>query len=109
MQLIKLNLEYNEKEIFMFYCLNEFNQFDIEKIKVFINILKKIIEKNKKYCFFDDVQLRNVIESAFIRCISNSKISQDEKKVAYSYASSLKMISNITRLKLFFHNIIGGN
>ena len=107
MRFIKLNLEYNEKEIFMFYCLNEIEQFDVEKIKSFINILKKVVENNKKYCFFDDAKLRNVIELAIIYCINNSKINQNEKKIVYRYANSLKMITNMTKLKLFFHNITG--
>lgn len=95
-----------EKKVFMKYCLGNCNLFSKKEVEEFIDCLTHILQCNQENNYFVKKILVKVFELAIIYLLSNSKLSEIEKKQVYRYAIKTGIFTMLTRVKVRYHHII---
>lgn len=92
-----------EKEVFMKYCLGEYDYFTKQSMKAFIDCLVNILQCNQVNNYFLQKKLVKIFELAVLYTLNNSKLSDAEKKQLYRYAVKARIFTLITRVKVMYH------
>ena len=83
-----------EKEMFMKYCLGEYESYS--------DHIRKFNEKNT---YFNQKKLVKIFELAIIYALNNSVLKKDARKSIYQYAVKAGMFTWCTRIKVKYHRM----
>ncbi len=103
MNVLDVELNEEEKNVFLDYCCGNYKSFSEEKIKRFADILAIIIRKNSKKAYFKQKFLKEVCGLAVTYVIDNANLDKEEGRKCYNYAVSKKIYPLIMRIKLLYH------
>lgn len=107
MDTLGISLSNVEKECFLMYCTKEYRLFNKERFFTYIDILAKILRKNKQIHYFEQSSLQEVCGLSVTYASMNAMLTERERKECYSYAVKKGIYSYSMRLKLFAHRMIG--
>lgn len=96
----------NEKNIFIDYCMNNFDKFNVMTIKKYIDCINKIVKKNGNIKFFDNYCLRKECTMSIVNLINNALLNSSEKKTCTKYLFKVKIVPITLKTKLYFHKLI---
>lgn len=103
MNTMNVSLSETEKESFLTYCMGDYQNFTETKMTKYIDLLDRIIKKNKETAFFNQNRLREVCSLSVTYALNNSKLSENTRKKLYEDAISKGIYPIIMRAKLFVH------
>ena len=94
-----------EKEMFMKYCLGEYESYSEDGLKTFVDCLDHIRKFNEKNTYFNQKKLVKIFELAIIYALNNSVLKKDARKSIYQYAVKAGMFTWCTRIKVKYHRM----
>ena len=94
-----------EKEMFMKYCLGEYQSYSEDGLKIFVDCLDHIRKFNEKNTYFNQKKLVKIFELAIIYALNNSVLKKDARKSIYQYAVKAGMFTWCTRIKVKYHRL----
>lgn len=94
-----------EKEMFMKYCLGEYQSYSEDGLKIFVDCLDHIRKFNEKNTYFNQKKLVKIFELAIIYALNNSVLKKDVRKSIYQYAVKAGMFTWCTRIKVKYHRL----
>lgn len=94
-----------EKEMFMKYCLGEYQSYSEDGLKIFVDCLDHIRKFNEKNTYFNQKKLVKIFELAIIYALNNSVLKKDARKSIYQYAVKAGMFTWCTRIKVKYHRM----
>lgn len=94
-----------EKEMFMKYCLGEYESYSEDGLKTFVDCLDHIRKFNEKNTYFNQKKLVKIFELAIIYALNNSVLKNDARKSIYQYAVKAGMFTWCTRIKVKYHRM----